>query len=541
MPVVQKTIDSIQDLLLDPNITEDKARALIDQIAMSGWINSQNSAGHTLLHRAAWRNHPTIVSLLLEKGADINARNKYGSTALMLASEEGHINVVSLLLLQKADVNIKNDQGYTAFTRAVYYGRQNIAVLLLAQGKISAPYLPKHKYDHEYFMMESIQKCFTEQRDDIAVKLLKDCIKYFPELAQEANRRLAYYYYKPNQPSLNPISSLSEDNALTYALAINSSTANERINTLKENIIKKYLFNNEIDPEFFNKIILPILKNSHENPILAYEAIQQYQDLDNRTYSRLKYSSSEKDSLPLPTSPPAPLVPPIKLNWFQQIIQYFSDFFKNENNIALNIPYLVKQELEKETGKRSHLGKKDYSAGTIPDTLFKEHPIEVIAALNAILANPDANAKLLERAHFVLASYHLGQYNTHTPGITQDEKIALALKECLALPSIDKNGNDFYYRFKEQIVNVYLANTHGNFPDILSSEILVLIKTSHKNPKLAYAILSGEKQMQGMTNKPEIQENSNSLVFSDIQTPQDKVSDSIPEIPPKASKPTSSS
>ena len=61
-----------------------------------------------------------VVSLLLEKGADVNARdNDDGNTALINASNLGQIDIVKLLLDKGADVNAKTNCGCTALIAAI--------------------------------------------------------------------------------------------------------------------------------------------------------------------------------------------------------------------------------------------------------------------------------------------------------------------------------------------------------------------------------------------------------------------------------------
>jgi ankyrin repeat protein len=62
----------------------------------------------------------TLVTTLLDKGADVNAKFRYGTTALFKAAERGHTDVVKLLLARGADVSVKDTfYGATAMTWAL--------------------------------------------------------------------------------------------------------------------------------------------------------------------------------------------------------------------------------------------------------------------------------------------------------------------------------------------------------------------------------------------------------------------------------------
>ena len=68
----------------------------------------------TPLHWAAFKGHSKVVSLLLDKGADVNATNKDGRTALFMAAGFNHRQVVEILLRHKADRGIRDKNGRTA-------------------------------------------------------------------------------------------------------------------------------------------------------------------------------------------------------------------------------------------------------------------------------------------------------------------------------------------------------------------------------------------------------------------------------------------
>lgn len=64
-----------------------------------------NHAGDTLLMLAAYHNHPSLVSALLQRGSDPNILNEKGQSPLAGAVFKGHEEVVRVLVEEgKADV-----------------------------------------------------------------------------------------------------------------------------------------------------------------------------------------------------------------------------------------------------------------------------------------------------------------------------------------------------------------------------------------------------------------------------------------------------
>ena len=77
------------------------------------WRNAQGEGGLTALHLAATMAHEDMVSLLIERGADVNSRDHAGSTPLHHAASGGNKAVVELLIAKGADVNAKDSKGRT--------------------------------------------------------------------------------------------------------------------------------------------------------------------------------------------------------------------------------------------------------------------------------------------------------------------------------------------------------------------------------------------------------------------------------------------
>jgi ankyrin repeat protein len=117
--------------LLDASKNGDleKAKRAIEKGAD---VNADN--GQTPLCLASWKGHESIVSLLLEEGADVNAKSSYGWTPLLVACQNGHDSIVSLLLEKGADVNVKDEDGWTPLHEACQNGHEAIVSLLLEKG-----------------------------------------------------------------------------------------------------------------------------------------------------------------------------------------------------------------------------------------------------------------------------------------------------------------------------------------------------------------------------------------------------------------------
>jgi ankyrin repeat protein len=73
----------------------------------NGPLSLQN--GWSPIHIASGFGHEKVLSLLLQKGADINFKNNKGSSALIAAATGGKDNVVALLIKNKADLNVQDD------------------------------------------------------------------------------------------------------------------------------------------------------------------------------------------------------------------------------------------------------------------------------------------------------------------------------------------------------------------------------------------------------------------------------------------------
>jgi hypothetical protein len=97
-------------------------------------INLRDSGEDDALMYAASSGRINVISILVERGADINTQGDGGQTPLMRASEDGELETVRYLLDQGAKLNAKNSNGTTALMFAAGFKQQEIARLLLAKG-----------------------------------------------------------------------------------------------------------------------------------------------------------------------------------------------------------------------------------------------------------------------------------------------------------------------------------------------------------------------------------------------------------------------
>ena len=108
-------------------------------------VNSRDAVGITPLmcaargHRPDIANptptdHPEVVELLLERGADVNAKTDSGFVALFGAARYGHDKVAKVLIDHGADVNAKDKAGMTALKWATGNQQAKVIALLQAAG-----------------------------------------------------------------------------------------------------------------------------------------------------------------------------------------------------------------------------------------------------------------------------------------------------------------------------------------------------------------------------------------------------------------------
>jgi ankyrin repeat protein len=76
-----------------------KGKVVKKLVSHKASLNKKDSAGNTALHLATLNRHPSVVTVLLNAGADARCLNHLGETSLATAIKEGN-NVVARLFLK---------------------------------------------------------------------------------------------------------------------------------------------------------------------------------------------------------------------------------------------------------------------------------------------------------------------------------------------------------------------------------------------------------------------------------------------------------
>ena len=97
-------------------------------------IKAHDNGGQTALHFAVIHGRIEAISLLLNRSANIEAHDNKGQTALHFAVMHGPREAISLLLTRGAIIEALNNQGQTALHFAVMHGRMEVISLLLTRG-----------------------------------------------------------------------------------------------------------------------------------------------------------------------------------------------------------------------------------------------------------------------------------------------------------------------------------------------------------------------------------------------------------------------
>ncbi|KAJ5175056.1 uncharacterized protein N7482_000933 [Penicillium canariense] len=132
------TIDIVNDEGLTPlqlAANTDNCEAISLLLQHCAHIEARSLAGPTALQYAAWKGHWIAFDLLLIGGADINVWNKQGETLLHeQARYSSNTSIMTKILDQGANIEARTSQGYTPLQCAAISGNKTMFHLLLDRG-----------------------------------------------------------------------------------------------------------------------------------------------------------------------------------------------------------------------------------------------------------------------------------------------------------------------------------------------------------------------------------------------------------------------
>lgn len=104
------------------------------------------AAVNDFVHAAFVRDHEGVMAFLDTYGvAFVDEKDEYGNTALMLAACWGHIDIVTLLLDKGADIDLKSSKGQSAVMWAENNQRSEVLELFRQWPKTPRPAPPQEK------------------------------------------------------------------------------------------------------------------------------------------------------------------------------------------------------------------------------------------------------------------------------------------------------------------------------------------------------------------------------------------------------------
>lgn len=99
-------------------VEKNNSQEIEKLIQQTAYINAKNQDGRSLLHFAAFLDHPNIIKMLLIHGGDTEAVDSRKNKAIHIATENNKIENIKILLQNGAMFNAKNANDQTPFDMA---------------------------------------------------------------------------------------------------------------------------------------------------------------------------------------------------------------------------------------------------------------------------------------------------------------------------------------------------------------------------------------------------------------------------------------
>ena len=139
-------------------------------------INTLDSRGLGVLHRAVRNNNIRIVKLLIKRGADVNLRGILEITPLHFAANEGNVEISKLLVSNGAKINPVMSNGWSPLhvaAKKLHYSQIKFLLLKGADPNLSdklgnTPFhsaLLKYEYHFDFILKRALKKRFEKTQN----------------------------------------------------------------------------------------------------------------------------------------------------------------------------------------------------------------------------------------------------------------------------------------------------------------------------------------------------------------------------------------
>ena len=93
-------------------------------------MNHFSNKGYYPIHIAALNNHPPVIDLLVERGANVDSMCDNKCTPMHLAAKKGHSKVIYALFHHGASLYKVDDRSWNALHYATFYEHKEVAHML---------------------------------------------------------------------------------------------------------------------------------------------------------------------------------------------------------------------------------------------------------------------------------------------------------------------------------------------------------------------------------------------------------------------------
>ena len=156
--------------------TEEGNKKMVSLLVEKGAnINGKSGTGTIAIIESVKNGDLGMVKFLLDKGANINGTDSMGSTTLIKSSEKGYEEIASELIEKGANINGRNNGGFTAIMSATMHGHYKIVTFLKEKNAVFTKE-DKERIKSSVKFSKSMEKLLDKGKSEFK-KVLDDILK----------------------------------------------------------------------------------------------------------------------------------------------------------------------------------------------------------------------------------------------------------------------------------------------------------------------------------------------------------------------------